>query len=416
MAAYAALVSLMHIIDQIEHHHSPPISLEKQQVVFLTEIVTFLQEFLEGYTSPVADSDEADPLEMHIADAAYAAKDVIETHIVDRILPPRKKMGFFNCFRSRKQPQNDSETSNPVELYEGLQKVIEEMDLIKSLDNNYSLEMKFLDEVSSWKMFCQIVFGGKDCPLELEKIGKKIVENCRGLPLSIVVMGGLLEKVERTEERWKSVTRSFNSVVNSENDEQCLKILKMSYSHLPVYLKPCFLYMGVFEEDSAIRVSMVVKLWASEGFLKPVSDKSLETIAKEYMKELIDRNLIQVHKLGSTGNVKFCKIHDLLRDLCLREAQKERSYHVVGKQSPRHTCIQRCIVVPRSTSKKKVLDAMKSARQARSYISDHEKLRLLPNLRLLRTLKAYDRDSYGRQWIAPAFHVLSKFIFAERKS
>ncbi|XP_057802233.1 uncharacterized protein LOC131017495 isoform X3 [Salvia miltiorrhiza] len=85
MAAYAALVSLMHIIDTIEHHHSPPISIHKQQVESLTQILTSLQEFLEGYKSPVADGDEADPLEMRIADAAHAVEDVIESHIVNVI-------------------------------------------------------------------------------------------------------------------------------------------------------------------------------------------------------------------------------------------------------------------------------------------------------------------------------------------
>ena len=66
MAAYAALNSLMNIIDDVENHPFPPISLDKDQVESLTEIVTFLQEFLEDYKSPYAYSDEADPLEIRI--------------------------------------------------------------------------------------------------------------------------------------------------------------------------------------------------------------------------------------------------------------------------------------------------------------------------------------------------------------
>ncbi|KAH6816875.1 hypothetical protein C2S51_000478 [Perilla frutescens var. frutescens] len=579
MAAYAALVSVMHIIDELEHHPCPPISLDKQQVESLTQNVTFLQEFLEGCNSPVSNSDEADPLEMRIADAVYAAEDAIESHIVDRVLQAgseiqRNKMGVFNCFRGAKEPKLNGGKINSVDLYQGLQKVIEEMDLIKKkvmkivaekavvqdhlqryagssigkkrtttmvgnddvlleimdrltagrldrqvipivgmggigkttlarniyahplvkdrfdiyawatisqqyntreilcqvlsqvnkeskerlremsevklglavykylshrrfvivlddmwsieawdkirdffpdnnnssrivvttrllslgsqLDNSYGIEMKFLDEVSSWNLFVEIVFGGESCPLELEKIGKKIVENCRGLPLSIVVLGGLLEKLECTRECWDSIRKNSNSVVNLENDEYCLKILKMSYNHLPAYLKPCFLYMGVFEEDSAIRVSTIIKLWVSEGFLKPISGKSLETIAIEYLKDLVARNLILVDELGSTGNVKYCKIHDLLRDLCLREAQKESFYHVVRNHSSPGTYRQRHVVFHRSTSKKKALEFSESMPHIRSYIGDNETVGLSPNLRLLRTLKAYDTDTYGR--------------------
>ncbi|XP_047962195.1 putative late blight resistance protein homolog R1A-10 [Salvia hispanica] len=202
------------------------------------------------------------------------------------------------------------------------------------LDRNDGLKMKFLNEESSWNMFCKVVFGGKSCPLELEKIGRKIVESCRGLPLSIVVMGGVLGKLDPTKECWESIRGSINSLVNLENDNHCLKILKLSYNHLPVYLKPCFLYMGTYEEDKVVRVSEIIKLWVSEGFLKPIRGKILETVAQEYLGELVDRNLILVHEYGNTGSMKYLKIHDLLRDLCLREAESERFYHVVGKHSP----------------------------------------------------------------------------------
>ncbi|KAL8458641.1 hypothetical protein ACS0TY_036239 [Phlomoides rotata] len=81
MAAYAALTSLMHIIEQIEHHPHPPISLDKLQVESLTEKVAFLQHFLEGYSHDAGYRREADYLEKRIADTAEAAEDIIESHI-----------------------------------------------------------------------------------------------------------------------------------------------------------------------------------------------------------------------------------------------------------------------------------------------------------------------------------------------
>ncbi|KAL6517262.1 hypothetical protein OROHE_017968 [Orobanche hederae] len=266
--------------------------------------------------------------------------------------------------------------------------------LTSQLDNsNYCLKMDFLDEGSSWELFSKSVFGKGSCPLELEEIGKQIVENCRGLPLSIIVVGGLLVKLERTKKCWESIKKKLNPALDSENDEHCLKILKTSYNHLPVYLKPCFLHLGVFEEDRAIRVSTVIKLWVSEGFLKPASDRSLETVAREYLEELIDRNLIQVHILGSTGKLQYCKLHDSLRDLCLRESEKERFYHVVGQQQQQHSPRRR-IVVLKGTLKTEVVEAMESTPHARSYVSDGDMIQSLPNLRLLRTLKAFDSDTY----------------------
>ena len=139
-----------------------------------------------------------------------------------------------------------------------------------------------------------------------------------------------MAKSEVSLEYWVSIEKNFSSIVNLENDDYCSRILKLSYNQLPAYLKPCILYMGVFEEDSVIRASTIVELWVSEGFLKPIDNKSLTTTAKEYLKELVDRNLIVVHELGILGNIKHCKIYDLLRDLSMKLAMPRSLCHTLG--------------------------------------------------------------------------------------
>lgn len=91
--AFAALVNIMQIIDEIEHHPRPPISLDKQQVQSLIQNVTFLQEFLEVYNNHLGYNKEADPVEMRIAGAAHAVEDVIESHIAERILAEGEETG-----------------------------------------------------------------------------------------------------------------------------------------------------------------------------------------------------------------------------------------------------------------------------------------------------------------------------------
>ncbi|KAH6773385.1 hypothetical protein C2S52_003732 [Perilla frutescens var. hirtella] len=184
--------------------------------------------------------------------------------------------------------------------------------------------MNLLDEDASWELLCENVFGRQEsCHLELEEIGKKIVRKCKGLPLSIVVVGGLIAKFRRTPEFWEHTLENRNSIVNLE--ERCSQILQMSYNNLPVHLKSCFLDMGVFKEDSSIGVPKLIKLWLGEGFLKPIDGKSLKEAAEEYLGELIERNFVIVEKFNYNGKPKSCKVHDLLRDLCIREAQKTRS-------------------------------------------------------------------------------------------
>ncbi|KAL0318442.1 UNVERIFIED_CONTAM: putative late blight resistance proteinR1B-16 [Sesamum angustifolium] len=184
--------------------------------------------------------------------------------------------------------------------------------------------MDFLDEDKSWNLLCQKAFGEDNCPYpELEEIGKTIAKKCNGLPLAIVVTGGLLANSNRALEYWESVAENINSFSDLEYNEHCLKILSLSYDNLPIHLKPCFLYMRIFPEDDEIKVSKLIKLWVAEGFLKPIRAKTLEEVAEEYLRNLIDRNLILVRKRMDGGKTKTCSIHDLLRDLCLRQSRKE---------------------------------------------------------------------------------------------
>ncbi|KAL0286665.1 UNVERIFIED_CONTAM: Disease resistance RPP13-like protein 4 [Sesamum angustifolium] len=199
--------------------------------------------------------------------------------------------------------------------------------------NNHYFTMNFLDEDNSWDLLCEKTFAQKSCPYpELEEIGRNIARCCRGLPLAIVVIGGLLAKSNKTREYWEYVVENITSFVIFGDDDYCLKILSLSYNSLPIHLKPCFLYMRVFPEDDEIKASKLIDLWIGEGFLKPVGGKSLKEVAKEYLKDLVDRNLILIRKLTRTGKIKTCGVHDILRELCVRESEREHLIRVPGTQ------------------------------------------------------------------------------------
>ncbi|MCD9639678.1 Methyltransferase-like protein 5 [Datura stramonium] len=54
----------------------------------------------------------------------------------------------------------------------------------------------------------------------------------------------------------------------------------------------------------------------------------MEEVAEKCVKDLIDRNLISIHRVSSfDGKIKACGMHDMIRELCLREA---RNIHFVN--------------------------------------------------------------------------------------
>ncbi|PHT28386.1 hypothetical protein CQW23_32011 [Capsicum baccatum] len=189
-----------------------------------------------------------------------------------------------------------------------------------------STQMNFMDKNESWSLFKSLAFANEALPSEFETIGKQIAEKCHGLPLTIVVVAGLL-KSKRSIEDWENVAKDVKSFVTNYHDKQCSRELGLSYNHLSSDLKTCLMHFGIFPEDSEIPVKRLVRSWMAEGFLQLEND--LEGEAEKCLQELVDRCLVLVCKISLDGTkIRSCKVHDLIYDLCVREIQRENIFIV----------------------------------------------------------------------------------------
>ncbi|KAK4402255.1 putative late blight resistance proteinR1A-10 [Sesamum angolense] len=84
--------------------------------------------------------------------------------------------------------------------------------------------MGLLSPKSSWDLLRETIFGQEDCPYALQEIGWNIAENCKGLPLAIVVTGGLLSK-DSKEEDWKRIAQDVKSAIARNAGDQFMEIL-----------------------------------------------------------------------------------------------------------------------------------------------------------------------------------------------
>lgn len=190
-------------------------------------------------------------------------------------------------------------------------------------------KLQRLSDEDSWILLSKKVFRREKCPPNLETAGRKISIACKGLPLSIVVIAGILRSKEKSERIWEKVTSNVNWFINKE-DTLVKEIVILSYEILPRRLKPCFLYFGIYPEDYEIPARQLIHLWIAEGFITETGNGGMieEDVAEEYLEELIRRNLIQVERRRTDGGVKTCRIHDLLRDLCMSESIKDNFFEV----------------------------------------------------------------------------------------
>ncbi|KAK2989775.1 hypothetical protein RJ640_029929 [Escallonia rubra] len=215
------------------------------------------------------------------------------------------------------------------------------------------IEPPMLDEDQSWKLLSKKAFppniagsrGG--CPPEFEKPGKAMVSKCQKLPLALVVLGGLLA-AKRSLKEWEEVEGNMNTNLIefqqlTNQPGRVYGILSLSYYELPYYLKPCFLYFGHFPEDWEIPKKKLIRLWIAEGlvpsqFQKLSEEDTREDLAERYLVELVNRCMVQVGTIGLGGRGhNFCRIHDLMRDLCLLYGREENFLHIV---QPRGTTLK----------------------------------------------------------------------------
>ncbi|GAU51980.1 hypothetical protein TSUD_417760, partial [Trifolium subterraneum] len=129
----------------------------------------------------------------------------------------------------------------------------------------YVLSGLILEE--SWNLLKNIAFRDDTNGVNqtIESIGKKIAEKCKGVPLAIRSLGGIL-KTKRDEEEWGHVLRGdFWKLC--EDKESILPILKLSYHDLSPQQRQCFAYCSLFPKDWEFDKEELIQMWMAHGYL-----------------------------------------------------------------------------------------------------------------------------------------------------
>ncbi|XP_038988791.1 putative disease resistance RPP13-like protein 1 [Phoenix dactylifera] len=185
------------------------------------------------------------------------------------------------------------------------------------------LRLGGLGRSDCWALFCRHAFYGYQAAASpsLIAIGWKIVEKCKGVPLMVKTLGGLLSS-ETSEENWDEILTSDVWDLD-EGEESILRVLRLSYHHLPAALKPCFTYCAVFPKGHEFEMERLVRMWVAQGFIHTEDTKEMEETGRAYVDDLLRRSLFQDpshfdYKLNFT-------MHDLIHDLAKSIAGEECS-------------------------------------------------------------------------------------------
>ncbi|XP_057999227.1 putative disease resistance protein RGA3 [Hevea brasiliensis] len=164
----------------------------------------------------------------------------------------------------------------------------------------------------------------------LKRIGEEIVRKCKGIPLAVITLGSLLYSV--TDEREWEFVRDNEIWKLEQKEDDILPALRLSYEHLPSYLKRCFVYCSIFPKDYEFTELQLVYLWMANGLIESSNEnQELEDVGMRHFKELCSRCFFEDFSEGARGIVN-CKMHDLMHDLALSISRNECSVVMTGTQ------------------------------------------------------------------------------------
>nr|XP_033513540.1 putative late blight resistance protein homolog R1B-16 isoform X2 [Nicotiana tomentosiformis] len=192
------------------------------------------------------------------------------------------------------------------------------------------LDLRLLKLEESWELLEKKVFGKESCPDELVDVGKEIVQNCKRLPLVVDLITGVIAGKEKRRSVWLEVRNNLYSFI-FQKEEDVMKVIALSYDHLPDPLKSCLIHLASFPKDEAIPVHNLEILWPAEGFLEQKEMKSVEEVVEIYLDNLISSSL--VISFNEIGDDRICQIHDLVHDFCLIKAREEKLFGKISSSA-----------------------------------------------------------------------------------
>ncbi|TYI62156.1 hypothetical protein E1A91_D10G226100v1, partial [Gossypium mustelinum] len=257
----------------------------------------------------------------------------------------------------------------------------------------HSLELLSDDDCLS--VFAQHALGARDFEghPSLKEVAEKIVRKCNGLPLAAKTLGGLL-RTNVDLHAWEDILESEIWKL-SKDQSSIIPTLQLSYHHLPLHLKRCFMYCAIIPKDYEFEKEEIILLWRAQGFLQEARDKQcIHDLDHKYFNDLVSRSLLQV---CVNNNSQFV-MHDLINDLA-QSVSGEVCFKIEDSQRISKHARHLSYIAERFDGIKK-FEGIYEAQHLRTflplsfssgflcnnYLTNHVLRNLLPNLRWLRAL------------------------------
>lgn len=193
------------------------------------------------------------------------------------------------------------------------------LNVCQQMETDKEIKVEILSEREAWDLFHEKVGNVVDSS-NIEPLARKVVEECGGLPLVLIVIGRSLRKVNDVNVWSNALSKLRRATFQICDMEKSVFVqLKFSYDQLKDdNVKNCFLCCALYPEDFEIPIPQSIEHWWTEGFI----DGSLN-FGEAYdeghaiLNDLTNACLLERIEDCHLRLVKV-KMHDVIRDLALR--------------------------------------------------------------------------------------------------
>uniref|UniRef100_A0A0E0M3F9 Rx N-terminal domain-containing protein n=1 Tax=Oryza punctata TaxID=4537 RepID=A0A0E0M3F9_ORYPU len=261
---------------------------------------------------------------------------------------------------------------------------------------NHAYELKPLAKEHAKKLLCQKVYKDAEytLPQDMLEEANEILGRCRGLPLAIATIGGLLANRPKTSGEWKKLQNHLGSELENEKICKIKRVITSSYDGLPYHLKSCFLYLSIFPENHEIRCTRLLRRWIAEGYIAKRRDMTVEEVGQRHYNELMNRSMIRPSKKKVRDSMSFerCQVHGVVLQIILSKSIEENQLFIIDKDcnDVPQSKIRHLVVTRWNGSKEKIANINLSRVRSLTVFGQCPVSLISPKLRLLRVLDLED--------------------------
>nr|WLO97317.1 Pm55 protein [Dasypyrum villosum] len=314
------------------------------KIIWITVSTSFdatsvTSKILESITRVKPNTDHLEPLQRDLEEKLKSIKFLL---VMDDVWEDKKIDEWEKLFAPMKKLNT---VGSKILLTTRMQSVADMAAKVMGVERDKCLTLQGLEDDENLKLFNHHAFSGLN-PGDyayLKLTGEQIAKKLRGCPLVTKVVAGHLQS-NITPEYWRRfLHQGLKHFKGTEKD--IMKILRLSYYHLPTELQICFRYCCIFPQDYIFEKKKLVQMWMGSGLIAS-GIQSLEDTAEQFFAQLTRKSFFDKKPITfGWEEIESYVMHDLMHELASNVSTGEcaRIVDPVQLQDENYTVRHLCI-------------------------------------------------------------------------